>query len=203
MRKDRVPIVLLAELEEAPMEDDLLFFYYGSPTRESDLRRVNIAGARSVVLLADETSGGANDDRDAKTVLAALTARSLNADVMITAEVLEPENVQHMKRAGVQEVFDHNLIGGNLLAQSAMRFGVIEFVTALAEREANAKIFLIAVPDELQGKRQELHVAGGAQARWIPHLRGGSYNRFRGQADGDLGGQAARRGVLAKSHDSA
>lgn len=152
MRKDRVPIVLLAEVDEAPIEDELLFFYYGSPTRESDLRRVNIAGARSVVLLADESSGASISDRDAKTVLAALTARSLNPDVMMTAEVLEPENVQHMKRAGVQEVFDHNLIGGNLLAQSAMRFGVIEFVTALAEREANAKIFLVAVPDELQGK---------------------------------------------------
>lgn len=152
MRKERVPIVLLAELETAPLEDELLFFYYGSPTRESDLRRVNIAGARSVVLLADESSAGSNDDRDAKTVLAALTARSLNPDVMITAEVLEPENIQHMKRAGVQEVFDHNLIGGNLLAQSAMRFGVIEFVTALAERGANAKIFVIAVPDELEGK---------------------------------------------------
>ena len=57
MRKEKVPIVLLAELEKAPMEDDLLFFYYGSPTRESDLRRVNIAGAKSVVLLADETAG--------------------------------------------------------------------------------------------------------------------------------------------------
>jgi voltage-gated potassium channel len=155
MRKDRVPIVLLAELETSPLEEELLFFYYGSPTRESDLRRVNIAGARSVVLLADESSAGSNDDRDAKTVLAALAARSLNPDVMITAEVLEPENIQHMKRAGVQEVFDHNLIAGNLLAQSAMRFGVIEFVTALAERDANAKLFLIAVPEELKGKTCE------------------------------------------------
>jgi len=151
-RKARVPIVLLAELEETPLDEALLFFYYGCPTRESDLRRINVAGARSVVLLADETPGGSNNDRDAKTVLAALTARSLNPDVLITAEVLEPENVQHMRRAGVQEVLDHNLIGGNLLAQSAMRFGVIEFVTALAEREANAKIFLISVPAELDGK---------------------------------------------------
>ena len=152
MRKDRVPIVLLAELEEAPLEEELMFFYYGSPTRESYLRMVNVGGARSVVLLADETSAGSNDDRDAKTVLAALTVNSINPEVLITAEVLEPENVQHMKRAGVQEIFDHNLIGGNLLAQSAMRFGVIEFVTALAEREADAKIFVITVPGELVGK---------------------------------------------------
>jgi len=155
MRKERVPIVLLAEVEEAPMQDDLLFFYYGSPTRESDLRRVNVEGARSVVLLADESPGGSNDDRDAKTVLAALTTKAINPDVRITAEVLEPENVQHLKRAGVEEVFDHNLIGGNLLAQSAMRFGFIEIVSALAEKEANAKVYLISVPPELAGKTCE------------------------------------------------
>jgi voltage-gated potassium channel len=150
-RDKRIPIVLLAELDGSPVEDELIFFYHGSPVSTVDLNRVNVLQARSVTLLADEVSGGKPSDIDARTVLAALTVQSLNPDVRMTAEVLEPDNVRHLERAGVEEVFDHNVIGGNLLAQSAMKYGIIEIVTALAKKQPGSSIYLMPVRPELVG----------------------------------------------------
>jgi voltage-gated potassium channel len=147
-----VPIALLCGLDGPPVEDDYVFFYKGNPTSAEDQRRVDIAHAHSVILLADEFTGGDASDVDARTVLAALTALSLNPDLKIVAEVLEADNVQHVRNAGVEEVFDNNMIAGNLLAQSALRFGIIEVVRALAEKDADEKLHRIAVPEDSVGQ---------------------------------------------------
>lgn len=145
------PVALLCTPEDNPFENDFVFFYHGSPTSVADQKRVNMHRARSAILLADEVAGGDPNDVDARTVLCALTARSLNPGLHIVAEVLEPENVEHLTNAGVEEVFDHNLIGGSLLAQSALRRGVIDLVNAMAEKDADEKMRTIPVPDELVG----------------------------------------------------
>jgi voltage-gated potassium channel len=151
----RIPIVLMAEIDGAPVEDELVFFYHGSPVCADDLERVNIKDARSITLLADETSQGKPADIDARTVLSALTVRAVNPDVRITAEVLEPGNVKHLQRAGVEEVFDHNVIGGNLLAQSAMRYGIMEIVTALAKKQSGTRIFALPAGSDVAGRSSE------------------------------------------------
>jgi voltage-gated potassium channel len=151
-KESQMPIAVLCGLQTPPMEDDYVFFYHGNPTTAEDQRRVDIAHAHSVILLADEFTGGDSSDVDARTVLAALTARSLNPELKIVAEVLEPENVQHMRNAGVGEVFDNNMIAGNLLAQSALRFGIIEVVRALAEKDADEKMHRIDVDPDLAGE---------------------------------------------------
>ncbi len=151
-RKSRIPIVLLCNLDTSPVEDDYVFFYKGNPTSVADQKRANVEQARSLILLADEQSGGDPGDVDARTVLAALTAKTMNANLSITAEVLDPENVQHLQNAGVNEVFDHNLIGGNLIAQSALRPGVIEVVNALASRDANSSMYVIPLRPGMAGR---------------------------------------------------
>lgn len=151
--KERVSIVLLCEAEEKPVDDEAVFFYRGSPVSERNLRRVNAAEARAVVLLADESRGGDPGDIDARTVLTALTVKSLNPDARITAEVLEPENVGHLERAGVGEILDYSLIAGSLLARSALRYGLIELVTTLSTRDAaGARIYGIPAGEEMAGK---------------------------------------------------
>jgi len=151
-RVTSTPIVLLCGLTSPPVEDDYVFFIQGNPTSVEDQVRANIPKAKSIVLLADELGGGSLGDIDARTVLAALTARDLNPTAKMTAEVLEPANVQHLEHAGVSEVFDHNLIGGNLLAQSAISYGLIEVVTALAQKDAEARVYRIPVEPDMVGE---------------------------------------------------
>jgi voltage-gated potassium channel len=151
-KASRVPVVLLCDLDSSPLEDDFVFFYKGSPVVAEDQKRAGVPQASSMILLADELVGGKPADVDARTVLAALTARALNPDIKMTAEALEPENVQHLQRAGVEEVLDHNLVVGNLLAQSVLRFGIIEVVTALAQKETGAKVYRLPANREMAGK---------------------------------------------------
>lgn len=154
-RSSRVPIVVLCQAETKPVDNDLVFFFKGSPASERDLQRANVSEARAVVLLADETGGGSSGDVDARTVLAALTVKSLNPEARITAEVLEPENVGHLRRAGVGEILDYNLIAGNLIGQSALRYGLIELVTTLSTKDASARFYGIPVSDEMVGRDVE------------------------------------------------
>lgn len=150
-----VPLALLCDLEESPYDDDLLFFFRGSPVSESDLRRVNAGGARAIIILADETKVGKPADIDARTVLCALTIKSINEDARITAEVLRPENKAHLQRAGVGEILDYDMIAGNLMAQSAYRYGLIELVTQLTTKEAGSRIFRVPVAGDLVGKQYD------------------------------------------------
>jgi len=149
----KIPIILLCDLEEAPLENEMVFFYSGSPISEEDLKRVKVDQARSIIILADEQSGGCTGDVDARTVLSALTVLSLNPEARITAEVLEPENIGHLKRAGVGEILDNNQVAGNLLAQSAIRYGLIELISALSMKDSGSRAYRIPVPEDLIGKK--------------------------------------------------
>lgn len=148
---ERTQVVLLCDLQERPYEDEYVFFVRGSAVREGDLRRANVTKARAAILLADESAGADPGEVDSKTVLAALTIRALNPEIKITAEMLEPENVHHLELAGVGEILDSNVISGNLLAQSAVHYGVIGMVTGLITRQAGEEIYRLPVTPELAG----------------------------------------------------
>ena len=148
--KERTPIALLCDLEEKPVDDDYVFFIRGSQVTEKDLRRANISEARAAILLADEETGGKKDDIDARTVLSALTARSINPEIQMTAEVLDPENIHHLKRAGVGEILDSDSLGGNLMARSALHYGLIGIVSELVAAGAK-RLYRVSVNEEMAG----------------------------------------------------
>lgn len=163
--QETIPIAVLCDLEANPFEDDAVFFYRGSPVSENDLRRVNAEKARAIVVLADDSGGGKPGDIDARTILSAMTIKSLNERAKITAEVLEPENASHLQRNGVQEILNYDLVAGNLLAQSAVRHGLIELIPALTTRESSSRIYSIPVENEMIGKSYGDVVAELKEAR--------------------------------------
>jgi voltage-gated potassium channel len=59
-------------------------------------------------------------DDDARDALAILTARELNREFTIVAAATERENVRKLKRAGADTVLSPAVIGGSLLARSAL-----------------------------------------------------------------------------------
>jgi voltage-gated potassium channel len=155
LANERRRVVLLADLEESPLEDDTVFFFQGSPSNEADLRRVNIEQAASAVLLADDTRGGSQDDIDSRTVLAALTIRALNQTVNMTAEILQPENIGHLKLARVGEVLDSDVVLGNLIARSALHYGLIGIVTEMVTRKEDMSIYSLPVEEQMMGKSSD------------------------------------------------
>ena len=81
------------------------------PSDEETQRRVGIERARAVI---------AATQSDADDALAVLTARQLNPEVHVAAAATERENVNKLKRAGADTVISPAIIGGHLLAESAM-----------------------------------------------------------------------------------
>jgi voltage-gated potassium channel len=83
----------------------------GDPSDEATLDRVGIDTARAVVAATED---------DADDALAVLTARQLNPSIRIVAAATNHENVRKLERAGADTVISPTVIGGHLVAESAM-----------------------------------------------------------------------------------
>jgi len=163
-----VEVILICDLEYDPIDDDFTFFVRGDPTSMDVLDKVNVAGARAAILLADESKERSDTDTDARTVLCALNIRQLNPDIEMTAEALRPENIHHLQLAGVREILDVTSLMGNLMARSALHYGLISTVSDLVTREAGMKSYYILADKETIGKtrgevQKDLQQRYGAQ----------------------------------------
>jgi voltage-gated potassium channel len=107
------------------------------PSDEEPLRQVGIERARALVAATDD---------DAQDALAILTARELNPGLNIVAAATERQNEKKLKRAGADTVVSPAVIGGHLLAQSALGGGA--GVENFAARVAAAGEAEIAAADE-------------------------------------------------------
>lgn len=143
LEKERAKIILLCDLEDSPVEEAGVFFFRGDPTNGEDLKRVNVVEAISVILLADESRGGCTSDVDARTVLAAMTIKNIKPEIKMTAEVMEPQNIHHLQLSGVGEILDTNSFLGNLIARSALHYGLISLVSEMVMKEAGTRIYTI------------------------------------------------------------
>jgi len=152
LEKELVGVVLLCDLEEDPVNDGYTYFFRGNPTSVDHLKRVNADKAKAVILLADESKGGSGGDIDARTVLTALTLKEMNPDIKMTAEALEPENIHHLELAGVGEILDTNSFLGNLIARSALHYGLISTTSELISREAGMNAYIIPAGKEALGR---------------------------------------------------
>ncbi len=84
--------------------------FTADPSDVEPLERVNIGGARAVVVATDD---------DARDALAILTARQLNPNVRIVAAVTQRENVDKLRRAGADQVISPSTLGGHILIDCA------------------------------------------------------------------------------------
>ncbi|CQH60385.1 ion channel pore / TrkA domain protein [Halobacterium hubeiense] len=83
----------------------------GDPTDEKTLDRAGIERARAVVTATND---------DGEDALAILTVRETYPDVRVVAAATEQENEPKLRRAGADTVISPAVIGGRLLARSAL-----------------------------------------------------------------------------------
>lgn len=81
------------------------------PSDEASQQRARIDEARAAVVATND---------DARDALAVLTARHLAPELHIVAAATERENVDKLRRAGADAVISPAVIGGHLLAESAL-----------------------------------------------------------------------------------
>ncbi len=153
-------LVLVNELAED--EADSLRYKYrdhdfkvlrGDFTQEDVLARANIRGARSAIVLADTSGKHALEKADERTILGTLAIKSLAPEVKTCAELLNPENRQHLKRANVDEIVVRGEHIGSLLAGATASPGLPRVLTSLLSPEEENNLWKVAIPSNFIGKR--------------------------------------------------
>ena len=155
----KIRLVLINELPEEKMEalkykyrDHNFKFLRGDFAQEEALERANITKARSAILLADTSGQHSLEKADEHTILGTLAIKSLAPEVKTCAELLNPENRQHLKRANVDEIVVRGEHLGNLLAAATASPGLPRVFSSLLSPEEENKMWKVEIPSSYIGK---------------------------------------------------
>jgi len=114
----------------------------GDATSDEVLLQAGIERAKGVISVVD---------RDADSVLVAITAKALNPGVKVVVRAATDEAARKMRLAGADEVISPYAIGGQRLALSILRPTVTEFLARLVYNE------------EDKTELEEVHVSEGSE----------------------------------------
>lgn len=149
-----VPIVLLAELKENPYPDTRIKFIHGNPSHYHDLERAAVLTARAAIAVTDESDNDPHMDStyDARAVLTVLALKDANPQLHVVAQMRDPANRPHFKRARADEVISSAEMSEGLLARSALNFGISRAFSHLLRLDTPQEVYIIDAPKDLEGK---------------------------------------------------
>jgi TRAP transporter TAXI family solute receptor len=161
---DHRQIVILApeEAKDLPPQQKLVHIERGERASEANLKRVNVQGAHSVIILAD----AAELEADARTILTILAIRKICSEqgaklqVPVVAEIINSRNVELAKYAGAEhegmlEIVSSNDLGRSLLTQAAVHPGLCTVYSQLLKFEKdNSEIHSAQIPPLLIQKQR-------------------------------------------------
>ena len=163
-RRDRGIVVVT---EDHALEDEVFFrdrleevhVVHGDHTRLETLRDAGVDRARCAVLLADTHKDRADQDRDARTVLAAMLIEKLNASIYTIVQLLNRDNEASLRQIGVEEIVVSEEYVGNILASVTRSRGVVSMLDELLTTSYGHQFIKDAVPASLVGATVEFALA--------------------------------------------
>ena len=151
------PIVVLSELEEVPEEMEEFgngtFFVTGDYTSTGGLEQARVAFARTAILVADKSRKRIDQDRDARTILAALTIEKMNPSIHTCAELLrrDSEKIQVLEMAHIEDVVVGDEYLGNLIAHATHVYGLIQVMDELLTANVGNEFYKVPIRPEFVG----------------------------------------------------
>jgi voltage-gated potassium channel len=150
-------IVLISELDSQPslpadVDQSQVFFISADYTRVDVLERAGVRHARMAILLADKSVGRKDQDRDARTVLAALTIEKLNPKIFTCVELLNRDNETHLRMAGVEEIVVVDEYAGNIVATASRNRGLVAVMDILLSTSYGSSFYRSQLPESWAGK---------------------------------------------------
>ncbi len=143
------PIVLLANIETKPVDDQQLYFVKGAVT-EDNLKRCCIDKAANVLIVGDRSLDV--NSRDAKVVLSTLAVETLNPDAYTIVELASEANAKHCERAKADEVIISSEFSSRLMSSATMDHGITKVLSELISPHFGSDMVHVAVPEKLAGK---------------------------------------------------
>jgi len=158
--RPRIPVVAL--VNELPREEvdailyrfkDIQFrFVRGNFTKEEILARANIKRARAAIVLADASGHHPIEAADERTIFGALAIKSMAPKVKTCAELRNPENKEHLRRANVDEIVVRGEQNAAILASAAAATGLSTVMKLLLNVEEGNKLWRVRLPDRFVGR---------------------------------------------------
>lgn len=156
---EQTEIVVFGQGDRPGNLDPEFAWVNGDPSRESELDKVRLAQAKTVLLVASRELPPSQ--ADAVTIMVTFTIRSYmmkqpNMEdrlqkLYIVSEILDPENVEHAKTAGADEVIETTRLGFSLIAHAAIVPGSGAIMSKVASAGAHS---LYIAPNPQKGSIQ-------------------------------------------------
>ncbi len=158
------PVVVLTEHprpDDLPVDGvrpELLYHMVGDYTRADVLMEAAVERASCAILLTDGIIPRSDQDRDARTVLAALTIERLVPTIYTVAELTNRDNESLLAFAGVEEVVVGNWYAGVILGSASRNPGLVSALDEVLTTEHGNAFHTLRVPARWSGKTVgELH----------------------------------------------
>jgi voltage-gated potassium channel len=151
--KERRPIVILANLEKKPINEDRVDFISGDPTKREDLKRAGIMTANTAIILTDMSSGSqGNINPDAQAVLMTLAVETARPDVYTCVQLMNSEYREHLEHVDVDEYISFDHLGSNLMVASALNHGLSWIINELLTFDIGSEFYKVKAPKAFVGK---------------------------------------------------
>ncbi|NTV52934.1 MAG: hypothetical protein HGA76_07990 [Candidatus Firestonebacteria bacterium] len=125
----------------------------GEHYHEALLRKANVAEAAQVLILADESAPGASrTETDSKTVMTAMTVRTLARDVRICAELLDVNFEKYLRTAHVEDIIYTSEYSKVLIANAFTQVGMAKVVNDLLNAHTASFIATEKIPGSYIGR---------------------------------------------------
>lgn len=129
-----------------------LFHLRQDYTKVEVLEAAGARRAKTAIVLADKGNNLRPQDRDARTVLAALTLEKINPRIFTCCELLNEANAPHLKIAGVEEIISRISLTAGLFASSVVNQGVTPVLMDLMTHHEGSYLRKLSVPGPCVGK---------------------------------------------------
>ena len=181
---ESVALILIADIEEKPIDDANLFFVRGAVNEET-LEKANLKKARTVIVLGDDSVE--TTARDAKVVLTTLTIESMNPDVYSVVELVDKANKQHCLRANADEIIVGSELSSHLIASAASDHGISKVISELLSSRYGNELYSIPVPEDMAGSKfLDIFIAMKTQSNaTVLGLQKGNDGEFISNPDAD------------------
>jgi voltage-gated potassium channel len=157
--KSLVAVVLITESEGLPddipdgISRDLLYHVSGDFTRVDILERANVRQASVAIVLSDNLTIRPDQDRDARTILAAMTIERLNSSIFTCAELRNRENDAALKMVGVDEIVVPEEYGGVILGSAGRNRGLVRVLDEVLSSRYGNSFHKVVLPKSWVGRR--------------------------------------------------
>jgi len=142
---------LPADLPREGIRRELLYHLTGDYTKVDVLEEAGVRRASTSIILSDTLAPRSAQDRDARTVLAALTVERLAPGIFTVAELTSRENAGLLKMAGVEEIIVPDEYTSTILGSASRNRGMVSILEEILSGRVGNSLHKFRAPKDLYG----------------------------------------------------